>query len=171
MAKRKRATACRVFLSHSTRDRWISERMKESMQRRLLCFVNERLQAVPGGRSPDEIAALPVETRLALRNAWLEHPELTEAFVTENPAGLSEEQREMVRSWRHHIAGRFFVFRYLNPICLGPQRCSSNYLVEYPAFHLRKTDQGSHLIPPVCEPEHPHIRTLHHTAPLACETA
>lgn len=83
------------------------------LHRSVMCFVNERLQVVPGIRSPDEFSALPPDIRLEVRKAYLEHPDLIESFIDDNPYELSEEQLETVRSWRHQVSGKFFIFRYL----------------------------------------------------------
>lgn len=50
MAKRKRATACRIFLSHSTRDLWISERMKEKTEEAGASVWLDAFD-LPGGRN------------------------------------------------------------------------------------------------------------------------
>jgi hypothetical protein len=48
-----------------------------------------------------------------VRNAFLEDLDLIERFVDENPSGLDEGELEIVRSWRHLVAGKFFMFRQL----------------------------------------------------------
>jgi hypothetical protein len=83
------------------------------LHRSLMCFVNERLQVVPGIGSPDKFAALPPETRLKVRDAFLDEPDLIELFIDANPFNLTEEELEIIHSWRHQIFAKFFVFRYL----------------------------------------------------------
>ena len=83
------------------------------LHRSLMCFVNERLGIVPDIGSPDDFSALSPETRLKVRSAFLDQPDLIELFVEANPYELSEEELDIVRSWRHQVAGKFFVFRYL----------------------------------------------------------
>jgi hypothetical protein len=34
-------------------------------------------------------------------------------FALENPAGLSKEDLSLIKSWRHRVAGKFFIFRQL----------------------------------------------------------
>ena len=48
-----------------------------------------------------------------MREAFLDETDLIESFVDENPVGLSEEDLDIVLSWRHQVAGNFFIFRYL----------------------------------------------------------
>lgn len=83
------------------------------LHRALMWFVNERLQIVPGIGSPDEFSALPPETRLQVRNALLDETDLLKLFVDANPFGLTDEELDIVSSWRHPVAGKFFIFRYL----------------------------------------------------------
>ncbi len=78
-----------------------------------MLFVNQRLKLVPDISSPEEFAALPLETRLEVRNAFLDEVGLFKAFVDENPASLSDDEMEIVLSWHHQVSGRFFVFRQL----------------------------------------------------------
>jgi hypothetical protein len=83
------------------------------LHRALMWFVNERLQIVPDIGSPDEFSALPPETRLQVRNALLDETDLLELFVDANPFDLTDDELDIVSSWRHQVAGKFFVFRYL----------------------------------------------------------
>jgi hypothetical protein len=77
-------------------------------------FVNQRLQAVPDSpANPDEFSSLSPETRLKVRDAFLKHTGLLQAFVEENPARLSDDELDTVRTWQHFIHGKFYVFRQL----------------------------------------------------------
>jgi hypothetical protein len=83
------------------------------LHRSLMHFVNQRLGVVPDVASPDEFAALPPENRLEVRKAFLDGIDLIESFVDENPAKLSEDELDIVLSWRHQVSGTFYVFRQL----------------------------------------------------------
>ena len=84
------------------------------LHRSLMFFVNQRLQALPDHlASPEEFSALSPEIRLKVRDAFLDHTDLIESFVAENPANLPEDELAIVRSWRHLVAGKFYVFREL----------------------------------------------------------
>ena len=80
----------------------------------LMFFVNQRLKVIPDNPvTPEEFAALSPEVRLTVRNALLANLDLIESFVTENPACLSEDELDIFRSWRHLVAGKFYIFREL----------------------------------------------------------
>ena len=83
------------------------------LHRSLMHFVNQRLGVVPDIDSPEEFAALPPEARLDVRKAFVDRLDLIESFVHENPAQLSDDQLEIVLSWRHQVAGTFYIFRKL----------------------------------------------------------
>jgi len=84
------------------------------LHRTLMFFVNQRLKVIPDPLpTPEAFAALLPGARLAVRDAWLANPDLTESFVTTNPAQLPETELGIVRSWRHLVAGKFYVFRAL----------------------------------------------------------
>src|SRR6185312_9411838 len=51
--------------------------------------------------------------RLKVRDGLSANPDLIESFAAENPARLSDDELDIVRSWRHLVTGRFYVFREL----------------------------------------------------------
>lgn len=84
------------------------------LHRALMFFVNQHLQVIPDNPAdPDEFSSLPPETRLKVRDAFLTHTDLLKAFVQENPAHFTTDELDTVGSWRHLLAGRFYLFRYL----------------------------------------------------------
>src|SRR5260370_420214 len=77
-------------------------------------FVNQRLKVVPDDiATPEEFSALSPEVRAKVRDALNGNLDLIENFVSENPAYLSDDELDIVRSWRHLVAGKFYVFREL----------------------------------------------------------
>jgi hypothetical protein len=84
------------------------------LHRTLMFFVNQRLKVVAGHlASPEGFSALPPQVRVKVREAFLNNADLLQSFVDENPAHLGEEELAIVRSWRHQVAGKFYVFREL----------------------------------------------------------
>jgi len=84
------------------------------LQRTLMFFVNQRLKVIPDDlATPDDFAALSPQTRLKVRDAFLDHPDLSQSFVEDNPAHLSDDDLAIVRSWGHLVAGKFYIFREL----------------------------------------------------------
>src|SRR5205085_10341874 len=84
------------------------------LHRALMFFVNQRLQVIPNAvASPDEFSSLPPEVRLSVRDAFLDHADLIQTFVNENPAHLMDGELDIVRSWQHLVHGKFYVFRQL----------------------------------------------------------
>jgi hypothetical protein len=84
------------------------------LHRALMFFVNHRLKVIPDkAASPEEFAALSPEVRLKVRDALNANLDLIEFFAAENPANLSDDELDIVRSWRHLVHGKFYVFREL----------------------------------------------------------
>ncbi len=80
----------------------------------LMVFVNQRLQVIPEKpATPKDYSVLPPETRIKVHQALLDHKDLIEAFVDENPFQLSEADLEIARSWKHRVNGTFYAFRPL----------------------------------------------------------
>ena len=77
-------------------------------------FVNQRLNVVPNKiATPEEFAVLPPEVRLLVRDALNDNVNQIESFVAENPAELTKDELDIIRSWRHLVTGQFYVFREL----------------------------------------------------------
>ena len=84
------------------------------LHRTLMFFLNQRLKVIPDDlATPEDFAVLSPDTRLKVRDALLANVDLIESFVVENPANLSGDELNIVRSWRHLVAGKFYVFREL----------------------------------------------------------
>jgi hypothetical protein len=84
------------------------------LHRTLMFFVNQRLKVIADKvATPEEFAALSPQVRLKVRDALNAHLDLIESFVEENPAHLSDDELDIVRFWRHQVAGNFYVFREL----------------------------------------------------------
>ena len=80
----------------------------------LLFFVNQRLKVIPDNiATPEEFASLSPAVWLKVRDALLTNVDLIESFIAENPARVSEDELDIVRSWRHLVAGKFYIFREL----------------------------------------------------------
>ena len=80
----------------------------------LMFFVNQRLQVLPDRiDTPEEFSDLSPEVRIKVRDALNANLDLIESFVAENPAQLSKDELDIVRTWRHLVSGRFYVFREL----------------------------------------------------------
>jgi hypothetical protein len=81
----------------------------------LLCYANRSLQVVPASEfaEPAQFGLFSLDTRFEIRQALLGKRKLIAKFVAENPYDLGERDLALVDSWRHLVAGRFFVYRYL----------------------------------------------------------
>lgn len=84
------------------------------LHRTLMFYVNRRLGVVSTPlATPEDFAAQSGEIRAKVRDAFLANVDLIDSFVAENPAHLSDDEMEIVRSWRHFIHSKFYVFREL----------------------------------------------------------
>lgn len=83
------------------------------LHRIFMAYVNRELSVFPVVADADDFRILSPEERLAVRKAFLERLDLIDSFVEENPNDLTEDELEIVRSWRHLVAGKLFFFRQL----------------------------------------------------------
>jgi hypothetical protein len=84
------------------------------LHRSLMFFVKQRLQVIPDQpANPDEFSSLPPAARLKVHHALLKHMDLIQSFVDESPARLSQNELDVVLSWRHLVHGKFCVLHEL----------------------------------------------------------
>jgi len=76
-------------------------------------FVNERLGIWPKANTLEKYGRLASEDKLKVREALFAHPDLIDAFVAANPGGLSGDALAIIESWKHFVAGDFFIERFL----------------------------------------------------------
>ncbi|MGO9920949.1 MAG: hypothetical protein ACLQIB_40460 [Isosphaeraceae bacterium] len=82
--------------------------------RSLMFYVNQRLHVVSHDlANPEDFASLAPEVGLTVRKAFLENTGLLQSFVEENPAHLPKDELAIVSSWRHLVAGKFYILREL----------------------------------------------------------
>lgn len=85
-----------------------------NLHRALMVFVNQRLKVISDSvTTTQEYAALAPQARAKVRDALTANLDLIESFVDENPAQLTEDELDIIRSWRHLVVGRFYVLREL----------------------------------------------------------
>ncbi len=86
------------------------------LHRSLMFFVNRRLAVIDEEvATPEAYSGLPPETRIRVHKALLKNMHLIDEFAEENPFGFDEDDLEIVRSWKHLVAGTFYAFRQLKP--------------------------------------------------------
>ena len=83
------------------------------LHKALTLFVNQRLKIAKPPAKSKGIVALPPDHRLKVRDALVEHLDLIDAFVEENPYKLDPDELDIVRSWKDLVAGEFYVLRFL----------------------------------------------------------
>jgi hypothetical protein len=79
----------------------------------LMQYVMKQIQGASVPPSVATYQSLPAEQRQKVVQAFLVRLDLIDAFIAANPAMLSEEELEVVSSWRHLVAGRFIALRQL----------------------------------------------------------
>ena len=79
----------------------------------LLVYTNQKLTVTKGLKKPEDLENCPMEKIGQIRNKLDQNPELFDDFVQEKNKELSQEDIEIIQSWKKFIQGRFYLFRYL----------------------------------------------------------
>ena len=79
----------------------------------LLFYGNQELKVVKDVPSVDVFMELPAEEKIRVRDALYERLDLIDAFVNSNPLRFSDEELDIILSWKNLVTGTFQLFRYL----------------------------------------------------------
>jgi hypothetical protein len=79
----------------------------------LMFYTNQRKGVVGSVTTLEEFMQLPIEEKNKVREALYKYPELIDSFVKENQFNFSQDELEIVRSWKNFIKDEFYLFRYL----------------------------------------------------------
>ena len=79
----------------------------------LLNYVNAQRRLVASFPAAPGEATIPPADAVVLRDALWADDALRDRFIADNPAGLPPADLALVASWRHRLAGNFFIERYL----------------------------------------------------------
>ncbi|MBX3002015.1 MAG: hypothetical protein KF893_26050 [Caldilineaceae bacterium] len=79
----------------------------------LLFFINQHTRQVKNVNSLEEFGRLGGEVKLNARQYFVEHPEIIDSYVKQNPHQLNQEELQIVGSWKNYVAGSFFIERFL----------------------------------------------------------
>jgi len=77
-------------------------------------YLNQHLKIIPDVESVEEYRGLRTQDeKLQVRDAVYKNIHLLDAFTAENPAGFSADELAIVRNWKHFVAGKFYIERFL----------------------------------------------------------
>lgn len=76
-------------------------------------YVNQQNRILPNIDSLEHYNKLSHEDTIQVRDALWNNPEMINAYVKENPDGLSDEELDIVRKWKQFISGNFQIYRFL----------------------------------------------------------
>ena len=79
----------------------------------LLFYGNQEFKIVKDVPSVDVFIKLPAEEKIKVRDALYERLDLIDAFVNSNPFRFSDEELDVILSWKNLVTGTFQLFRYL----------------------------------------------------------
>lgn len=76
-------------------------------------FVNGQLEIIPDVTTLEAYRDLPRDQKMQVRKALYEHSDLIDAYLQTNPHNFSSEHLAIVESWKHFVAGDFYIERAL----------------------------------------------------------
>jgi hypothetical protein len=87
-------------------------------------YVNLKLGIIPEIKTLDEYQKIPSSEKLTVREALYDKIELVDSYLAENPQDFSDEELEIVKSWKKFERGNFFIERLLkkHAIFIGDEK-------------------------------------------------
>jgi len=79
----------------------------------LLSFVNQQRRLIPDLPTQPAPGSIQPADAANIRNALWADDALREDFIAKNPATFPLTDLEIVASWKHRVAGKFFVVKHL----------------------------------------------------------
>lgn len=76
-------------------------------------YVNRQQHLLLNVNSCEAYARLDTQQKMIVRDALWKRLDLIDAYLQANPDKLSEEELMIIGKWKGHIAGKFYIFRYL----------------------------------------------------------
>jgi len=76
-------------------------------------YVNLKMAILPTIKSVERFAQLSSTEKLPVRDALYDNIELIDSYLEENPQGFSQEELEIVKSWKKFQRGDYFIERLL----------------------------------------------------------
>jgi hypothetical protein len=76
-------------------------------------FVKQRLRLLPEMTTLDAYREADGQSRMEVRNALWENPQLIQAYVKANPDKLSQEHLNIVAGWQQFRQGNYMIERHL----------------------------------------------------------
>ena len=79
----------------------------------LIIYFNNRKNILKGLNDPNDIKKFPLQEFYKIRDQLYDEPKFIEKFVSENPLNFSLDGLDIIRSWKHFIKDKFYVFKHL----------------------------------------------------------
>lgn len=76
-------------------------------------YANRQLKIFPAFDTFEKFQEIDSEERFEIRTQLYENIDLIDKFIAENPANLSQEELQIVLSWKKFHKGKFFIERHL----------------------------------------------------------
>ncbi|MCX5970700.1 MAG: hypothetical protein NTV14_04265 [Coprothermobacterota bacterium] len=76
-------------------------------------YINQKRHLFPTVDSCEAYARLGTQQKMIVRDLLWEHPDFIDAYLQANPDKRSDEELTIIGKWKGHVAGKFYIFRYL----------------------------------------------------------
>jgi hypothetical protein len=78
----------------------------------LMLFVNKEKKILEQDIDEGAFMIHPIEQRMMVRDALYQNPQLFDAFIEKNKSNFSQEELDIVSSWKHFKKGTFFLYAH-----------------------------------------------------------
>ena len=79
----------------------------------LLAYTNRQLKITPKVSAPTDISKSGGDALMKMRDSLYADTKLIVHFIEENPEHFTQEELDIITSWKHRVSGEFYLMRYL----------------------------------------------------------
>lgn len=84
----------------------------------LLFYANKKLDVIKNISSKEEFFKRDLKETIPLRKKVYKNPEVFDDFISENPENFSQEELDILSSWKKHKSGEFTLAKYTKDYAL-----------------------------------------------------
>jgi hypothetical protein len=108
-------------------------------------YVNSKLDILPEFTTLEEFQLLPSELKIDVRDALYDNIEIIDSYIQENPQNFTNDELDIVNSWKKFVRGEFFIERLLKKYAIF---IGNDEVYGVLALHELFEDVIPHLRPP-----------------------
>ena len=78
----------------------------------LLHFTNQKEKIIQNTPTINDLLNLETPKLIKIRNTLYTHPDIIDAYITENPHNITKDEQKIILQWKKPLNDTFFLIKY-----------------------------------------------------------